>query len=144
MSEDPVERLERALIAIRRTSGRQALRQRTAPDASGPVGALFAVLDALEDSGWTVTELAEAIGVDQPRASRLVKRAVDAGYVRRAPHPTDGRRSVVTLTRTGRDVVDAAHRSRQRAVRDALAEFSDRDATTLARLLERFVDRWLS
>lgn len=142
-TNEAAARIERALIGIRRTSGRQALRQRSAPDAPATAGALFAVLDALEDSGRTVTELAAAIGVDQPRASRLVQQAVDAGLARRAPHPDDGRRSLVTLTRRGRDVVDAAHRSRQEAVRDALAGFSARDATALARLLERFVDQWL-
>ena len=67
-------------------------------DASGRIGgpARMRMLEALAAASapLSVSALGEAIGVDQPRASRLVQQGVERGYRaprgrprRRAPHP---------------------------------------------------------
>ena len=53
----------------------------------------------------SVSEIAEAVGVDQPRASRLVQQAVEHGFVRREADPADARRSRVALTEEGSAVL---------------------------------------
>jgi DNA-binding MarR family transcriptional regulator len=83
-------------------------------------GAVFQVLDAIEGASgsgatMTVNGVADALGIDQPRASRLVARAVDAGLVRRGGDPDDGRRSVLSLTRSGARVLAEGHRARRPA-----------------------------
>ncbi|HRQ00017.1 MAG TPA: MarR family winged helix-turn-helix transcriptional regulator [Terrimesophilobacter sp.] len=92
-----------------------------------------------ECPGLGVTEIAEAVGVDQPRASRLVNDATDAGLLRRGPDPRDGRRSVVELTTGGREQLESTLRERRAAVEAGLRGFSTDDAAALAELLERFV-----
>lgn len=92
-----------------------------------------------ERPGLGVTELADAIGVDQPRASRLVQDATDAGLLIRKPDPRDGRRSVVELSVAGRDHLERAVRERRESVEAGLAGFSASETATLAELLERFV-----
>ncbi|MBX3094594.1 MAG: winged helix-turn-helix transcriptional regulator [Cryobacterium sp.] len=92
-----------------------------------------------EHPGLGVTELAEAIGVDQPRASRLVQDAMDAGLLTRKPDPRDGRRSVVELSAAGRDHLERAVRERRESVESGLAGFSADDTRVFADLLERFV-----
>ncbi|HZD02050.1 MAG TPA: MarR family winged helix-turn-helix transcriptional regulator [Actinomycetes bacterium] len=143
-----VAAIERALVAIRRSQRRRTLQRRAAGDDAPAVEtAMFQVLDALEaasDAGrvMTVTAVADALGVDQPRASRLVAQAIDARLVRRGADPDDGRRSILTLTARGRKVLAAAHRTRRAAVEAALAGWSPEDRDAFARLLRAFVSGW--
>ncbi|UOQ87595.1 MarR family winged helix-turn-helix transcriptional regulator [Agromyces endophyticus] len=106
--------------------------------------ARFRLLDALEAAPQppSVSELAEAIGVDQPRASRLVQAAVEAGHARREVDPSDARRSAIVLTAAGRRVLEGARDTRRGAVESALAGFTPEEAADFARLLTRFVAAW--
>jgi DNA-binding MarR family transcriptional regulator len=86
-----------------------------------------------------ISEIAEAIGVDQPRASRLVNEAVERGLVTRRADDRDARRSVVELSAAGRSMLESAHANRRTAVTDALASFSAEEVATFSALLSRFV-----
>ena len=137
-----------AWSAARTCQWRLALHRWAAGD-DAPAGeaAAFQVLDAIEaasDAGRAmhVNGVADALGVDQPRASRLVARAVDAGLVRRGADPADGRRSLLTLTSRGARVLADGHRARRDAVRAALADWSPEDRETFARLLGAYVSSW--
>lgn len=89
-----------------------------------------------------VSEVAEAISVDQPRASRLVNASADHGLVTRRADERDARRSVVELTDAGRALLESARATRRSAVTDAVADFSPEDLATFAALLGRFVAAW--
>jgi DNA-binding MarR family transcriptional regulator len=155
MSEDAVADIERATVAMRRSWTRRSLQRRRAgagavvgdPGAGSAEGAVFQVLDAIEGASgsgatMTVNGVADALGIDQPRASRLVARAVDAGLVRRGGDPDDGRRSVLSLTRSGARVLAEGHRARHEAVEAALAGWSGEERETFARLLRDYVAGW--
>ena len=90
----------------------------------------------------SIMELAELVGVDQPRASRLVQQATAAGFVHRSADPTDGRRSVIRITEAGRAVLAEARNRHHGAVEQALEPFTEADAEQLATLLERFAAAW--
>lgn len=100
---------------------------------------MLATLEA-GDRAMSVTELAEAIGVDQPRASRLVQAAVGDGLVAREADPDDARRTRVRLTDAGRAAVRAAGAGRRRAIEAALDGFTDEERAQFAELLARFAD----
>lgn len=51
--------------------------------------------------GLRLRDLAESSLLSQPSLSRMVERLEDAGWVRRAPAPGDGRGVLVTLTEAG-------------------------------------------
>ncbi|WBU37305.1 MarR family winged helix-turn-helix transcriptional regulator [Homoserinibacter sp. YIM 151385] len=104
--------------------------------------ARFRLLDALEAGPSTVSDLAARVGVDQPRASRLVAEAVDHGFARRGVDPADARRAVVELTEAGRSRLHAAHETRRDAVATAVEGFSDAERAAFAELLTRFVAAW--
>jgi DNA-binding MarR family transcriptional regulator len=153
MIEDAVADIERAMVAMRRSWTRRTLHRRRAgagvedPGAGSAEGAVFQVLDAIEGASgsgaaMTVNGVADALGIDQPRASRLVARAVDAGLVRRGGDPDDGRRSVLSLTRGGTRVLAEGHRTRRETVEAALAGWSGQDRETFARLLGAYVAGW--
>lgn len=113
----------------------------------GPGGrgghAAVRLLMVLADHGpSSVSELATAIGVDQPRASRLVQAAVDTGQVRRDVDPSDARRSILVITDSGRAALAALLDHRRSAVERALADFTPTEREQFAALLTRFAQAW--
>jgi DNA-binding MarR family transcriptional regulator len=99
----------------------------------------LSTLDAA-DHPLSVTELAAAIGVDQPRASRLVQAAAEEELVVREADPDDARRTRIRLTDDGRSAVRSASSNRRRAIEAALNGFSGEEREQFATLLARFVD----
>lgn len=93
---DAVAEVERAMIAIRRSQQRRALSRIAKERGRGghdPVHELLDVVEELAERGeaGTVTALSTAMGVDQPRASRLVARAVEQDFSGAKPiSTTDG------------------------------------------------------
>ncbi|WP_434315459.1 MarR family winged helix-turn-helix transcriptional regulator [Leifsonia sp. P73] len=101
----------------------------------------LAAADA-EGRQLSVSSLATAIGVDQPRASRLVQEGVERGLVRRVPDPSDARRALIQLTAAGRSQLGEVQDHRRSAVETALASFTPEEARTFAELFARFVQAW--
>ncbi|MGN6220650.1 MAG: MarR family winged helix-turn-helix transcriptional regulator [Microbacterium sp.] len=102
------------------------------------------LLEALAASSHplSVGEIAEAVGVDQPRASRLVQQSVELGLVRREADPDDARRTRVALTDAGTRLVRGFRGERREAIDAALAAFTDAERAELARLLTKLADSW--
>jgi DNA-binding MarR family transcriptional regulator len=90
----------------------------------------------------SVGEIADAVGVDQPRASRLVQQAVELGLVRREADPGDARRTRVALTDAGTRLLRGFRGERREAMDAALAAFTDDERAELARLLTKLADSW--
>ncbi len=105
---------------------------------------MLEALEAADARGdhLSVSTLAASIGVDQPRASRLVQDGVERGMVRRVPDPSDARRALIELTAAGRRQLEELRSHRRSAVEAALAEFTPEEARTFAELFDRFVRAW--
>ena len=96
---------------------------------------------AASPEGLTITEIADAMGVPFMSASDAVTRLERAGDAERVPHPSDGRSSLIRLTRVGSRRAEAAA-----ALLDRLARSLTRSAGTsptnaraeLARLADVF------
>ncbi|MFG1798535.1 MarR family winged helix-turn-helix transcriptional regulator [Nocardia sp. NPDC049149] len=130
------ETVEAAMVRIRRRQTRGAL----AGDTPIPV-AVFRVLDAVAaDESTTVSTIAPALGVDQPRASRLVAQAVSLELLERVADQQDGRRAVLRLTGAGRQAVATAQTGRRTAMAAAMSDWTAAERAEFARLLTRFVD----
>ena len=97
--------------------------------AGGRIGgpARLRLLDALAAASGplTVSEIGDAVGVDQPRASRLVQQVVELGLVRREADPDDARRTRVALTDQGAAIVRGFRGERREAIDTALEPFTD-------------------
>ncbi len=102
------------------------------------------MLDVLSTASepLSVGALGEAIGVDQPRASRLVQQGVERGLVQREADPDDARRTRIALTDEGRATARGMRGQRREALTQALENFTDDEARELARLLDKLADSW--
>lgn len=97
---------------------------------------------AAADGPLSVGAIAERLGVDQPRASRLVQAVVETAHARREADPDDARRTLIALTDEGRALAARSHGARAEAVEQALAGFTAEERTQLADLLGRLADAW--
>ncbi len=148
--DEHVKAVERAMVAIRRSQTRRALNRlaegRDAADQPGVVaGPAVDVLDAIEvaeqaGTPATVSGVAATLNVDQPRASKLVASAVEAGLVRRQADQADGRRAPLVRTDLGQALFEELHRHRRSIFARAMAEWTGAERAEFARLLASFVE----
>jgi DNA-binding MarR family transcriptional regulator len=66
------------------------------------------ILFQLRGGPATLSQLAEANGVDAPYATLIVDKLEARGLVERRPHPDDRRRKLVTLTAAGHSAIAIA------------------------------------
>jgi DNA-binding MarR family transcriptional regulator len=79
-----------------------------------------------------VTTLAAAGSIGQPTMTELVQRLERQGLVTRVEDPADGRAALVTITDTGRALLDDQRRERHERLAEMLAALPDEDEATLA------------
>ena len=109
------------------------------------LGHIF-VADALDemrenrDEQPSVGKVAERLGIDPSRASRMVAGAIRAGFVKRIASQLDGRRTHLDLTNDGRKALATVRRFRIRFFSKLTANWSDRDCAEFAKLLIRFTN----
>jgi DNA-binding MarR family transcriptional regulator len=100
-----------------------------------------AALGWLDREGpMTTSQLAAVQSVRHQSASRVVNQLVAKHLVVLKPHPTDGRKVVVTVTPTGRRALTRQREHRAEWLADAIAtKLSPADQRTLARGVEVMV-----
>jgi DNA-binding MarR family transcriptional regulator len=83
------------------------------------------LLRALECHGdQTMTQLAHALNITQRRVTALVDALEADGFVARRAHPTDGRSTVVSLTKSGRAQQDVNWQQQQTEIGRAFGDLS--------------------
>lgn len=134
-------RIDGALLAMRRlwaptTSGRTA--RDAAPSVDLSTVLLVHTVGEDDETGLTVSEAAERLGVAAATASRLCDRAVEGGYLDKGPIAGDGRRRVLTLTEEGRRLRQESEAFRFAYLGRTLAGWTFEDIHTFTTLLSRF------
>jgi DNA-binding MarR family transcriptional regulator len=117
-----VSRLARRLRAERYTKGLEP----------GLSDTQLAALAALERHGqMTPGELADHEKVQPPSMTRVIAVLEERGLVMRAPHATDRRQVVLTVTESGRTVVQQSRRLREAWLAVRLHELTPEERATL-------------
>jgi DNA-binding MarR family transcriptional regulator len=87
------------------------------------------VFENIDRDGTRLTELAARAGMTHQSMGELVQTLERRGYLERRPDPSDGRATLVTLTRHGRQ-----------AARRAIAEIAEIEAAWLERFRQAGLD----
>jgi MarR family transcriptional regulator, transcriptional regulator for hemolysin len=87
----------------------------------------------------TQRDLARFVRIEQPSMAQMLVRMERDGLIRRTPDPADGRSSRISLTDTAHARLPDACTALFQGNRDALAGFSDEEATQLNALLSRLI-----
>jgi DNA-binding MarR family transcriptional regulator len=92
----------------------------------------LAALAALErHAAMTPGGLAEHEKVQPPSMTRVIAALLERGLVTRAPHPTDGRQVMLTVTDQGRELVQQSRKLREAWLAQRLRELSPEERATL-------------
>lgn len=131
-----------ALFRFARMFGRPVRQVLSASDARGTELSRVLVvqaIDTLESAQATVGAVAQQLDVDPSTASRLVAETVREGYAMRKPSQEDGRRSVLELTDSGRQLAEAARTYQQSVFERATRRWTPQERETFARLFVTFM-----
>jgi DNA-binding MarR family transcriptional regulator len=131
------------LVAASARSARQ--RERVVRAARVPVtGAGLMALRTIERHGpIVVSDLARRLEVDQSTVSRQVRPLEEMALAQRATDPDDRRVSWLTITASGRKVLERVEEVMLNDFDVALSDWRDDDRALLAELLARFRDALL-
>ncbi|WP_217578029.1 MarR family winged helix-turn-helix transcriptional regulator [Mesorhizobium sp. GbtcB19] len=99
--------------------------------------ALSTVVSDIPQDEVTVGVIAERMGIDPSRASRISADLVERGYALRVASQLDARRICLRLTAKGERLVKAVRQTKWRIFAGALAQWDEQDLVTFAALLER-------
>jgi DNA-binding MarR family transcriptional regulator len=86
--------------------------------------------------GLTPGELGHRLGLTSGGVTALTGRLIEAGYVRRERHPSDGRMRVLGATEAGAELLHSHVEPVLDVADGALSALSDEDAALLADVLE--------
>lgn len=100
--------------------------------------ALSTVVGDTPQDEVTVGIIAERMGIDPSRASRISADLVERGYAIRVASQLDARRICLKLTAKSERLVTAVRQTKWRIFAGALAQWDEQDLVTFAALLERF------
>ena len=92
--------------------------------------------DSAEET--TVGAVAQRLGIDPSRASRLTAALIDKGLVARDVSQQDSRRTVLEPTEAGDQIVEAVRMHKLLVLGAFLADWSEDDIRTFVPLFERF------
>lgn len=134
--------LHAAFLPVLRWASRSAVRGRLWADGELELTPTDAwLIEALATHGpMRVTMLAAWQGVDKSTVTPQVRRLERAGLVDRRGDPVDGRASLLTLSVAGRQVRERIRATGGDVLAEGLADWTDSDRRTFARLLRRFAE----
>jgi DNA-binding MarR family transcriptional regulator len=124
-------------VARRAVSPRQRRRLDAAVGSPVTGAELHALREVRQRDPATMTGLAERLGLDRTTVSRVVARLEELDLVTRAPDTRDRRKTWVSITATGHELLDRFDRASMQDFRVATARWSRDDRAELGRLLVR-------
>ena len=89
------------------------------------------------NSGHTVSDLAESLGISLGWASRIVDELEQSGFVERERDPDDRRVIRLRLSARSQTIADRVFRERGSLLEKALSDFAPEERETVARFLRR-------
>src|ERR671916_2494772 len=102
----------------------------------GMTYARMRLLGALHCHGPQImTSISDELGVTRRNVTALVDALEEEGLVRRKPHPTDRRATVIELSEQGLETTESMYEGHRAAVSELFVSLSEEDRDELARLL---------
>ena len=83
-----------------------------------------------------MSDISDELGVTRRNVTALVDALEDEGLVRRTPHATDRRATVIELTSKGAETTDSMYDGHREAVAELFTELSEDERQELIRLLD--------
>ncbi|MNS75790.1 putative HTH-type transcriptional regulator [compost metagenome] len=107
--------------------------------SKGLNGARIRILVEIMKEGGTLlpSTLAKKIGVTKSNISLLLSPLENEGYIRREPHPEDGRKWVISITREGQNLLLQYLPENRQGITEKMQVLEDQELTQLLALLNK-------
>ncbi len=139
--DKPAAEVREVLNSLRQIVRSLRIASRAAEQKVGLSGAQLFILSCLSRySPCSVNELAAHSATDQSSVSVVVSRLVTLGHVRRVTSKTDRRRVELSLTRSGRALLQSAPEAAQDRLILSLSRLKRTELGALSRLLRKVVE----
>jgi DNA-binding MarR family transcriptional regulator len=138
MSTEPIPQAGASLRELLQRVELAGAYQRAARARRGgtPQVELAALEHLVVRGGLTPGELGHRLGLTSGGVTALTGRLIDAGYLRRERHPSDGRMRVLGVTEAGKERLRTQLEPAQEVADALLGRLSDSESDQLARILE--------
>ncbi len=140
--------LRRLTRAVFRAYGTVLRHGDLANEPFGQSSARWRVLDLISEGDGSVAGIARTTGYSRQGVQRLADALVTERLATYGPHPTDGRKQVISLTDSGRDVFDDMETSYDQWSKRLINEIGAEEAqdaierlTAISRVLDRDIER---
>jgi DNA-binding MarR family transcriptional regulator len=113
------------------------------PDSPVSLSQLSALATLAKEGPMTPGALAVRERVRPPSMTRVIASLAELGFVDRCAHPDDGRQVLVSISRSGTELIDLERRASREWLQQRLAELSPEERKTLvaaADLMTAIVD----
>lgn len=132
--------LAAAVAAMQRWSTRADTRRRLDDDELEPLSATERwLLAKIADGPVRLSTLADWQRVDRSTVTIQVRTLEEAGFLIRSPDPTDGRATLVSLSKEGRRRYDEVRANASQIFNDLIADWPIKEQRQFAHLLTKFV-----
>ncbi|MBD7912755.1 MULTISPECIES: MarR family winged helix-turn-helix transcriptional regulator [Clostridium] len=93
-----------------------------------------------EDNNFsTAVNIAEMLDMDKPTVSAVVNRLIEKGYIRKSPHPTDGRAWVLSLTNRYRNNSDIFECISEKIMRSATVGMDEDEISFMQSTMSKII-----
>ena len=135
-SKNGPDLLTTRLLRLSNTLGLYSSRRyREQFDVTLPEWRVLSIIGALETT--SARDVSRALATDKAWVGLTVQKLERRGFVRRVPDRQDGRRTLVSLTRQGKEVHDAIMANARRRQRRLLGTLDEKNVETLIASLDR-------
>ncbi len=115
-----------------------AFANRRLKDIDISAGLVYFVIELAQADSMNMSDLSEAVGVDNAYATRAVNRLAELGYVKKEADENDRRAFRISLTPSGRKIAARVADTMKQWVRVIIAGVSLKDIITVNRVFDRF------
>ena len=88
----------------------------------------------------TVSEISSLLGISMPTATVAIKKLESKGFIKKAPCAKDGRRTIISLTESGKKINKAHSLFHRRMVKNISNQFHDNEKDVLYRAVTKLSD----
>jgi DNA-binding MarR family transcriptional regulator len=137
-----IQALENALRLFFQTMKRPQrwaeITSRAGVNIDRPAGVIVLLLMGAAAKSYHLQDLANALAIEAPSATRKTQELEKAGYLERVPDPKDGRAVTFRLTLSGQKLGKRLQAAQREFLTQALVNWSASDRQTFVQLFERF------
>lgn len=137
--EELEENTARLAYVTSRPRAWELVRRQADVNLDRPNYQILKILHEVKSKGATPSQLADALSIEAPSVTRMLKELETEKFIRRVVNRKDRRSAYIFITPQGESTVEKIRQARCELLVEMLEAWTDEDKEVFAKLLKRFV-----